>query len=239
MNLGQNGIGIIKKYEGLRLTAYKAVSTEKYYTIGYGHYGPDVKKGMTITQAQAEAYLMQDCQTAVKAVNKYQTKYGMNQNQFDALVSFTYNCGAGNLDKLTAGGTRTLVQIAAKFPAYNKAGGKELAGLTRRRAEEQALFNASVASYVFNGVDYGPVFEPDYYAGKYPDLQTVFSGNSAMLWQHFTYFGMAEGRQASAEFNPAAYRRNYADLDKAFGNNWIQYYQHYILCGASEGRKAY
>ena len=60
MNVSENGLNIIRKYEGCRLTAYKAVSTEKYYTIGYGHYGADVKKGMTITQNQAEAYLKGD-----------------------------------------------------------------------------------------------------------------------------------------------------------------------------------
>lgn len=236
MNLGTEGLNIIKKYESLRLTAYKAVPTEKYYTIGYGHYGPDVKKGMTITQAQAEAYLVQDCQAAVRAVNKY--PYGYNQNQFDALVSFTYNCGAGNLDKLTASGNRSLSQIADKLPAYNKAGGKVLAGLTKRRATEQALFNTPVAAFMINGLDYSPVFDPEYYAKKYPDLKSAFGDDKTALFNHFCYFGQAEARTAAPEFNPQIYRRNYADLNTAFGDYWPFYYQHYILCGEAEGRTA-
>ena len=137
MDISQNGLDIIKRNEGLRLTAYKAVKTEQYYTIGYGHYGADVTAGMTITQEQAEAYLKADCASAVKAVNALGLAF--NQNQFDALVSFTYNCGAGNLKKLCAG--RTIEEIGEKIVLYNKSGGKVLNGLVRRRAEEQALYN--------------------------------------------------------------------------------------------------
>ena len=137
MDITQSGLELIKGYEGLRLTAYKADSTEKYWTIGYGHYGADVKQGMTITKGQAEAYLKSDCASAVKAVNALGLAF--NQNQFDALVSFTYNCGVGNLRKLCNG--RTIEEIGEKIVLYNKSGGKVLSGLVRRRAEEQALYN--------------------------------------------------------------------------------------------------
>ena len=143
MNLSQKGLDIIKKYEGLRLTAYKPVSTEKYWTIGYGHYGADVKEGMTITEAQAETYLKADCASAVKAVNSLGKNF--TQNQFDALVSFTYNCGAGNLKSLCK--NRTIEEIGEKIPLYNKAGGKVLKGLVRRRAEEQALYQSGGNPY--------------------------------------------------------------------------------------------
>src|SRR5699024_8476523 len=123
---------------GLRLTAYKATRRDKYYTIGYGHYGADVKQGMTITEAQAEAYLQQDVAEAESAVNKY-SGYGFNQNQFDALVSFAYN--VGNIDQLTANGTRSIEQIRAKLPEYVYSGGVKLGGLVRRRAAEKALFD--------------------------------------------------------------------------------------------------
>lgn len=138
MNVSENGLNIIRKYEGCRLTAYKAVSTEKYYTIGYGHYGADVKKGMTITQNQAEAYLKADCETAVKAVNAIGKDF--NQNQFDALVSFAYNCGAGNLKTLCQ--NRTIEEIGEKIILYNKSGGTVLAGLIKRRKEEQELYQS-------------------------------------------------------------------------------------------------
>ena len=136
MDISKAGLDLIKRYEGLRLTAYKPVSTEKYWTIGYGHYGPDVTQGMTITQAQADEFLKQDCASAVKSVNALNLP--LNQNQFDALVSFTYNCGVNNLIALTR--KRTLEEIGRKIVLYNKAGGKVLLGLEKRRKAEQQLF---------------------------------------------------------------------------------------------------
>ena len=126
---------MIKRYEGIRLSAYKPVSTEKYWTIGYGHYGPDVTRDMVITYAQAEAYLRADLDKFERAVD---AQGDWTQSQFDALVSFAYNCGTGNLKKLCKG--RTPDQIADAMLLYNKAGGKVLSGLTRRRQEERALF---------------------------------------------------------------------------------------------------
>lgn len=129
---------LIKKYEGLKLKAYKAVSSEKYYTIGYGHYGADVDKNLTITKDVAEHLLVVDVAKAEVAVNKYENIYHFTQNQFDALVSFAYNIGS--IDQLTAKGVRDIPTIAMKIKQYTKAGGKELAGLVRRRNEEYALF---------------------------------------------------------------------------------------------------
>ncbi len=136
MKTSQNGINLIKQFEGCRLSAYKPVAAEKYFTIGYGHYGPDVSADMKITQKQAEDYLKTDLVKYESAVDS--TGLKLNQNQFDALVSFTYNCGAGNLKKLVAG--RTILEIADAMLRYNRAGGKELSGLTRRRHAERELF---------------------------------------------------------------------------------------------------
>ena len=138
MKTSTNGLNLIKSFEGCRLIAYKPVSTEKYFTIGYGHYGSDVKENMVISQAQADRYLQQDLQKFENYVNQYCEKLNLNQNQFDALVSFTYNCGPGNLKKLIEG--RTISQIADAMLQFNHAGGKELAGLTRRRKAERELF---------------------------------------------------------------------------------------------------
>lgn len=135
--ISEAGIKLIKSFEGCRLMAYKPVPTEQYWTIGWGHYGPDVKQGMTITQVQADAMLEADLVRYEAPVNALTIQ--LNQNQFDALVSFCYNCGAGNLRKLCLG--RTIEQIAASMPQYNKGGGNVLAGLVRRRGEELALFN--------------------------------------------------------------------------------------------------
>lgn len=138
MKISNNGLALIKRYEGCRLTAYRdAVGIP---TIGYGHI-KGVKMGQTITEAQATAYLLEDVAKSEDAVNKYVALYNFNQDMFDALVSFTFNCGVGNLRKLVNNGARSAKQISEAILLYNKAGGKELAGLTRRRKEEKALFD--------------------------------------------------------------------------------------------------
>ena len=76
----------------------------------------------------------------------YDGIYHFNQNQFDALVSFTYNCGVGNLKNLTQSGKRALAQISVKLLLYNKAGGVVLRGLQRRRTAEKELFDTPIES---------------------------------------------------------------------------------------------
>lgn len=136
MQANKAGIDLIKSFEGCRLSAYKPVAAEIYWTIGYGHCGPDVKQGMKITQNQAEEYLKKDLQKFEKYVTD--TKLNLNENEFSALVSFTYNAGKGNLQKLIK--NRTKPQIAEALLLYNKGSGKVLAGLTKRRKAERELF---------------------------------------------------------------------------------------------------
>lgn len=156
MKTSQRGIDLIKGFEGCKLVAYKPVPTEQYWTIGYGHYGADVKPGEKISQAQAEMYLRADLERFERAVDALGLP--LNQNQHDALVSFAYNCGAGNLKKLCEG--RTLSQIADKMLAYNKGGGKVLAGLTRRRNAERALFLTGVPDNHVDDPNHNPYTEP-------------------------------------------------------------------------------
>lgn len=137
MKTSQRGINLIKQFEGVRLTAYKCPAG--VYTIGYGH-TRGVKRGMKITEEEASAYLAADLLNSEKAVERYDSVYHWNQNEFDALVSFTFNCGATNLRSLLRNGRRNRSQIAATLPLYRKAGGKVLKGLERRRAAEKALF---------------------------------------------------------------------------------------------------
>ena len=137
MKTSQRGINLIKQFEGVRLTAYKCPAG--VYTIGYGH-TRGVQRGMKITEEEASAYLTADLLNSEKAVERYDSVYHWNQNEFDALVSFTFNCGAVNLRSLLSNGRRNREQIAATFPLYRKAGGKVLKGLERRRAAEKALF---------------------------------------------------------------------------------------------------
>lgn len=135
MRTSQNGINLIKQFEGCRLTAYKCAAGVP--TIGYGHTA-GVKMGQTITQVQAESFLKDDLMKYEKNVEKYDSKYHWNQNEFDALVSFAFNIGS--IDQLTANGSRNRKTIAEKILKYNKAAGKVLDGLTKRRKAEQALF---------------------------------------------------------------------------------------------------
>ena len=137
MKTSQRGINLIKQFEGVRLTAYKCPAG--VYTIGYGH-TRGVKRGMKITEEEASALLTADLLNSEKAVERYESVYHWNQNEFDALVSFTFNCGATNLRALLRNGRRNRSQIAATLPLYRKAGGKVLKGLERRRAAEKALF---------------------------------------------------------------------------------------------------
>ena len=136
MKISNAGLNLIMKYEGCRLKAYKPVKTERYWTIGYGHYGADVSEGMVITHADAIKLLQKDIKKFESIVNK--KNLNLTQNMFDALVSFTYNCGGANLDTLVY--NRSLKEIADAMLKYNKAGGKTLNGLVKRRNEERALF---------------------------------------------------------------------------------------------------
>lgn len=139
------GIALIKRFEGCRLTAYKC--SAGVWTIGYGHTS-GVYAGMRITQAQAEAFFQADCRKFGSYVNNPayvpQTEQ-LNQNQFDALVSFVFNLGPKWLKSLCDNG-RTLAQIAAAMPQYRRAAGQVLPGLVQRRAAEVALFNTPVTT---------------------------------------------------------------------------------------------
>lgn len=139
MRISQKGIELIKKFEGCRLEAYRCPAG--VWTIGYGH-TKGVKDGMKISWEQAEEFLREDLKIYEQAVERC-VKVPLSQNQFDALVSFCYNCGGEALR------TSTLLRLlneskysesAEQFLRWNKAGGKVLAGLTRRREEEREMF---------------------------------------------------------------------------------------------------
>lgn len=138
MKINDDGLNLIKEFEGCQLNAYK--DPVGVWTIGYGH-TKGVYAGQIITKAQAESYLRQDLAESEKAVEKWNPIYHWNENEFSALVSFTFNCGAGSLNNLLKNGSRTKAEIAKAILLYNKGvNGKTLPGLTRRRRAERALF---------------------------------------------------------------------------------------------------
>lgn len=138
--LNRAGIDLVKQFEGLRLKAYKCPAG--VWTIGYGHTGKDVEKGMVITEAQAEALLVSDLSKFADGVRR-RVKVPLNSNQFSALVSLAFNIGLGAfgkstlLRKLNAGNYDA---APAQILRWNKVGDKELRGLTRRREAEVVLW---------------------------------------------------------------------------------------------------
>lgn len=140
MQISQRGVELVAKYEGCRLEAYKCPAG--VWTIGYSHTAGVTPGQKLPSKEYAMELLRVDLEKYGNSVNDLAKKgiitFPLTQNQFDALTSFCYSCGAGNLQKLVAG--RNPSQVAEKFMAYTKGGGKVLPGLVRRREEERALF---------------------------------------------------------------------------------------------------
>lgn len=140
MQLGAAGKALIQSFESCRLEAYQ--DERGVWTIGYGHTGPEVVKGYSCSQAQADSWFLQDTGFACRAVNSGVT-VRITQNEFDALVSFTFNVGAGSLahsTMLRMLNASNYQGAADQFAVWNHVNGQVDAGLTRRRAAEQALF---------------------------------------------------------------------------------------------------
>ena len=133
------GLALIKKFEGCELKAYQC--SAGVWTIGYGH-TKDVVEGMEITQEQAEQMLVDELHEYESYINKYVT-VALSQNQFDALVSWVYNLGPVNLTASTmlkVLNSGEYEDVPAQMKRWNKAGGKVLEGLIRRREAEACLF---------------------------------------------------------------------------------------------------
>ena len=139
MKISQEGIALIKKFEGCKLKSYRCAAG--VWTIGYGH-TTLVEKNQEITQEEADIILLADLEVYEDAVNKAST-VPLEQHQFDALVSWTFNLGGANLNASTM--LKVLnkgeyEEVPAQIKRWNKAGGKVLQGLIRRREAEALLF---------------------------------------------------------------------------------------------------
>ena len=143
-NISDNGLKFVAAWEQFRGTAYRATSAEEYLTIGYGHYGSDVKEGQKITEGQALILLNRDMAAAVKAVDAV-AHPSLTQAQFDAVVDLVFNAGPGAIapptgtgQALRAGDVKTL---RAKLALFINQNGKPVLGLRRRVAGRLALFD--------------------------------------------------------------------------------------------------
>ena len=142
METSSEGISLIQKFEGCELEAYQC--SAGVWTIGYGH-TKDVVEGMTITKEQAEQMLVDELHEYENYINEYVT-VALSQNQFDALVSWVYNLGPANLKASTmlkVLNSGKYEDVPAQMKRWNKAGGKVLEGLIRRREAEACLFKGT------------------------------------------------------------------------------------------------
>ncbi len=144
LTYSQSGPELTEAFESCELVAYNDAG-KGILTIGYGHTGPDVVPGLVWTKEQAVTALMNDIVWAEKIVNHFVVPT-LEQHQFDALVDFTFNDGAGNFENSTLLRLVNAGNMAAadhEFAKWIHAGGKVLSGLVRRRAAEAALFNSA------------------------------------------------------------------------------------------------
>lgn len=139
MRTSDKGVDLIKEHEGFRAKAYRCPAG--VWTIGYGH-TKDVRPGQMITREEGEIFLREDLKIAENAVNRECS--GLNQNQFDALVSFVFNCGEGNFKRSTllkcVKANPRNPNIRYEFSKWVKSKGVSLPGLIRRRREEADLY---------------------------------------------------------------------------------------------------
>ena len=194
------------------LTAYKPVQTEQYYTIGWGHYGSDVYAGMTITQEQADNMLREDVKYYADAVDRYNSRFNFTQEEFDALTSFTYNCGVGSLQAVMSC-CNTKQEIAEECKLYNKGGGVVLAGLVRRREEEYKLFMSGANNNANNNDGYSYTEQGTYYFNTKVRIRTAPSLDASTIATDIQ----------EPFYNPGESVVYHTVHRNKSGYNWIQY----------------
>ena len=139
MEISQEGLSLIKKFEGCKLQSYKCAAG--VWTIGYGSTN-GIEEGMEISQERADMLLLEDVEVFEKAVNEL-VEVPLEQNQFDSLISWTFNLGPTNLKNSTllkVLNDKDYEGVPAQIKRWNKAGGEVLQGLVRRREAEALLF---------------------------------------------------------------------------------------------------
>ena len=189
MKTSQAGINLIKSFESLQLTAY--VCPAGILTIGYGHTGPDVVSGQRYSEQQAEAMLKKDLAWAEEAVTR-NVKIQLNQSQFDALVSFTYNVGAGALEESTLlkrlnDKEDPYLVVKQELPKWCKGDhGSVLQGLVRRRNAEVELFCSAPAVHLTGDVTISAK-QPTWLKKKPLQVGELASDEKVQIWQSRTF----------------------------------------------------
>ena len=206
MNIGNKGLDLIKSFEGCRLSAYKCPAG--VWTIGYGH-TQGVYEGMVITQAQADNMLREDVKYYADAVDRYNSRFNFTQEEFDALTSFTYNCGVGSLQAVMSC-CNTKQEIAEECKLYNRSStGQILNGLVRRREEEYKLFMSESNNNTNNNDGYSYAEKGEYFFNTRVKIRTAPNLDNA------SFTGICYDAGESVEYHTV--HRNKC------GYNWIQY----------------
>lgn len=209
MNISNKGLELIKSYEGCRLSAYRCPAN--VWTIGYGRTN-GVYEGMVITQEQANQFLFEDVQRFVQAVNQYQARFNFTQNEFDALVSFTYNCGSGSLAAVMSC-CNNKKEIAEECKLYNKGAGVVLAGLVRRREEEYKLFMSGSNNNTNNNGGYSYAEKGEYFFNTKVRIRTAPSLDASTIATDIQ----------EPFYNPGESVEYHTVHRNKCGYNWIQY----------------
>lgn len=148
MKTGAEGIALIKKWEQCRLAAYQ--DSGGVWTIGWGHTGPEVVRGLCWSQAKADQVLLEDL-SAEEACVSFHVTVPLTQNEFNALVSLIHNIGCGAFTSshlLRYLNDSNYDAASAEVPKWDHDNGKEIPGLKHRRLEEQSLFETTGSSSV-------------------------------------------------------------------------------------------
>jgi lysozyme len=142
MIYSKTGLALTETFESCRLIAYQ--DSRGIWTVGWGHVGPEVKEGYTVTQVQADCQLTIDMHNAVSAVNRL-VDVPLTQEEFDAIVDFIFNCGIGAFGGSTMRALlnqKNYAAAALEFAKWDHANGQIVAGLLRRRIAEEQEFNS-------------------------------------------------------------------------------------------------
>ena len=157
MKASENCLNFIKQWEGLRLRAYKALPTEKNYTIGYGHYSAYTKKNQVISLLEADKLLREDVTLIEHKMDDFEVQ--LSQNQYDAIISLIYNIGwytfrSGMIYHTMAklGRDKEPIDCARRIVLYVRASGKIVLMLQKRRVAEANMFLGEEKFYIEDGV---------------------------------------------------------------------------------------
>lgn len=143
MKISERGLALVKEFEGCSLRAYRDIVG--IWTVGFGHTGPDVTPNLAINDSEADRLLREDIQHAERCVNRLLSGLQATQGEFDSLCSFVFNLGCDALRRSTLLAKYLDGDVdgaAAEFDRWNRAGGRVVKGLVRRRAAEAELFRS-------------------------------------------------------------------------------------------------